>query len=86
LFILRGRGEVFVALIAIDSGTMLDRKNATDFQRFVQNASGLDTVSFDPEAARLTAMLNWKTTNYQTNRVEFEKLVAIEIGNDALRG
>ena len=29
-------------------------------------------------------MLNWKTADYQTKQVVFEKLVTIEIGNDAL--
>jgi hypothetical protein len=86
LVVLRGRGEIFVALIAIDSGTVLDLKKAVDFEEFVPNASGLDTVSFDPEATRLAAMLNWKTADYQTKQVVFEKLVTIEIGNDALRG
>ena len=83
LLVLDGRSEVFVALIAIDSGTVLDLKKAADFEEFVPNASALDTVRFDPDATRLTVMLNWKTTDYQANQVVFEKLVAIEIGNGA---
>ena len=82
LVVLHTRTEVFAALISIDSGSVLDLKNAADFQRYVQNVTGLDTISFDPQATRLTSMLNWTRTDFQTNQVTFEKLITIEISSE----
>jgi hypothetical protein len=86
LLVLHTRTEVFVALISIDSSRVLDRKEATDFQNYVQKVTGLDTVRFDPQATRLTSMLNWTRTDFQTNQVTFEKLITIEVGNETQPG
>jgi hypothetical protein len=85
LFVLDTR-TVFVALISTDSGSLLDLKKAADFQSYVQRVTGLDTVSFDPRAARLTSMLNWTGTDYQANQVTFEKLITIEVSTEAEPG
>lgn len=84
LLVLHTRAEVFVALIAIESGEVLDLKRAVNFQSYVQIVTGLDTVRFDPQATRLTSMLNWAKTDYQIGRVDFEKLITIEVGKVAL--
>jgi hypothetical protein len=83
LLVLHTRAEVFVALISIDSGSVLDLKQAADFQSYVPRVMGLDTVSFDPQPTCLTSMLNWTVTDYQTNQIAYEKLVTIEVGTDA---
>jgi hypothetical protein len=86
LLVLHTRTDVFVALISIASGRVLDRKEATDFQSYVQKVTGLDTISFDPQATRLTSMLNWTRTDFQTNQVTFGRLITIEVGNEAEPG
>jgi len=86
LIVLRTRAEVFVALISIDFASVLDLKEATDFQSYVQNVTGVDTVSFDSQTARLTTMLNWAGTDYQTNQIRFEKLITIEVSHEAEPG
>jgi hypothetical protein len=53
LLVVHTRTEVFVALISIDSGNVLDLKQAADFQTFAQAVNGLDTLSFDPQHAVL---------------------------------
>jgi len=83
LLVLHTRAEVFVAPVSIESGYVLDLKKAADFQSYVQKATGLDTVSFDAEAARLTSMLNWTKTDYQAGQIIFEKLITIEVRNEA---
>jgi len=86
LIVLHTREEVFVALIAIDSGTVLDLKTATELQSYALKVAGLDTVSFDPQATRLTSMLNWTKTDYQTNEVTFEKMITITASSEAEPG
>ena len=86
LIVLHTRDEVFVALIAIDSGTVLDLKTAAEFQGYALKVAGLDTVSFDPEATCLTSMLNWTRTDYQTNEVTFEKMITITASSEAEPG
>ena len=86
MIVLHTRAEVFVALIAIDSGTVLDLKTAAEFQGYALKVTGLDTVSFDPQAARLTSMLNWTRTDYQTNEVTFEKMITITVSSEAEPG
>jgi hypothetical protein len=82
LLVLHTRKEVFAALVAIDSASVLDKKQAADFENYVQKATGLDTVSFDALAPRLISMLNWTSTDYQTGDVIFEKLITIEVTNE----
>jgi hypothetical protein len=82
LFVLHTRKEVFVALVAIDTAKVLDLKQATDLKDYVQEATGLDTVSFDAPASRLTCMLNWTRTDQQTGEVIFEKLITIDLANE----
>jgi hypothetical protein len=86
LIVLHTREDVFVALIAIDSGTVLDIKKAAAFQSCAPKVTGLDTVSFDPQTTRLTSMLNWTRTDYQTREVTFEKMIAITVGSEAEPG
>ena len=83
LLVLRTRAEVFVALICIESGRVLDLKKAGDFQNYVEDVSGLETSRFDPLLNRLTSMLNWTKTDYQTGKVTFEKLITIEVSGGA---
>ena len=86
LMVIHTRAEVFVALIAIDSGAVLDLKTASAFQGYVTKVIGLDTVSFDPQAARLTSMLNFTRADYRTGEVAFEKMITITVGCEAEPG
>jgi hypothetical protein len=86
LIVVHTRVEVFVALIAIDAGTVLDLKTAVEFQSYAPKVTGLDTVSFDPQATCLTSMLNWTRTDFQTNEVTFEKMITITVSSEAERG
>ena len=45
LFVIHTRADVFVALVSIDSGAVVDRKEAADFQCYVQEMNGLDPVA-----------------------------------------
>ncbi len=83
LIVLHTREEVFVALIAIDTGTVLDIKKFSEFQSYVLKVTGLDTVGFDSQATRLTSMLNWTRTDYQTKEVKLEKMIAIIDSSEA---
>ncbi len=83
LIVLHTRVEVFVALIAIESGTVLDLKTAAEFQSYAPKVTGLDTVSFDPQATCLTSMLNWTRTDFQANKVAFEKMITITVSSEA---
>ena len=79
LLVLNGRADVFVALVSIDDARVLDLRQAKDLQAYVQNVTALDTVSFDAVAARLTSMLNWTRTDYQTGEKIYEKLITLEV-------
>lgn len=71
--------RILVVLYDAEQGVELDRCTTEHFNFLTARAENVEVVSFDAVKVELTAMLNWRGTNYREGVVSFERGVAISV-------
>lgn len=57
--------EIFVALIELEIGKLIDRKLKRDLQALVEKPTNIKIVHFKPETPALFGFINWSETGYE---------------------